>query len=120
MGVVAAAALERLAFATRMTGNAGAIDQARAYADAGVEIARLRIGDLLAARPGRPTLQRGWLGASPVLPMVGGGGTARVRDGGNCFKLNRVVPGESGRDRRVRPVGVRQVRGWMPTPGRAA
>src|SRR3546814_13410915 len=60
MGVVAAAALERLAFATRMTGNAGAIDQARAYADAGVAIARLRIGDLLAARPGRTKPQGRW------------------------------------------------------------
>src|SRR3546814_8185842 len=80
-----------------MTGNAGAIDQARAYADAGVEIARLRIGDLLAARPGRTTLQGGWLGASQVLPMVGGVATARVTDGGNCFNLNSVVAGESAR-----------------------
>src|SRR3546814_12530481 len=72
MGVVAAAALERLAFATRLTGNAGAIDQARAYADAGVAIARLRDGDLLAARPGRTTLQGGGRGASQVRPRVGG------------------------------------------------
>src|SRR3546814_8158771 len=90
MGGVVAAALGRLAFATRMTGNAVAIDQARAYADAGVGIARLRIGDLLAARPGRTTLQGGWLGASQVLPMVGGVATARVTDGGNCFNLNSV------------------------------
>src|SRR3546814_20145960 len=89
-----------------MTGNAGAIDQARAYADAGVEIARLRIGDLLAARPGRTTLQGGWLGASQVLPMVGGVATARVTDGGNCFNLNSVVAGERERDLKYRPVAV--------------
>src|SRR3546814_1221782 len=117
MGVVAAAALERLACATRMSVNAGASDQARAYGDAGVEIARLRIGDLLAARPGRTTLQGGWLGASQVLPMVGGVATARVTDGGNCFNLNSVVAGESESDLKVRPVAVTQFQGLMQTLG---
>ena len=56
MAVVAATALERVALATRMTGNGGAIDQARAYADAGTQIARMRIGDLVASNPARITL----------------------------------------------------------------
>src|SRR3546814_16088602 len=107
----------RLACATRMAGNAGAIDQARAYADAGVGIARLRIGDLLAARPGRTTLQGGWLGTPQALPVVGGVATARVTDGGNCFNLNSVVVGEGEGDLTVRPVAVTQFPGMLQTLG---
>src|SRR3546814_20231125 len=100
---------------SRIPVNAGGIVQARAYADPGVSIARLRLGDLLAARPGPTTLQGCWLGASQVLPMVGGVATARVTDGGNCFNLNSVVAGESESDLKVRPVAVTQFQGLMQT-----
>lgn len=113
MAVVAASALERIALATRMTGNGGAIDQGRAYAQAGMEIARLRIGDLVASSPGRLTLAGGWLGAPQSIPVPGGLATARVTDGGNCFNLNSLVVGESTAALKVRPVAVAQFQALM-------
>ncbi|NWK96654.1 general secretion pathway protein GspK [Sphingobium lactosutens] len=117
MAVVAAGALERLALATRMTGNGGAVDQARAYADAGTEIARLRIGDLVASNPARTTLAGGWLGAPQAIPVPGGVATARVTDAGNCFNLNSVVSGESEAALKVRPIGVSQFQALLQLLG---
>jgi general secretion pathway protein K len=117
MAVIASTALERLALATRMTGNSGAIDQARAYADAGAQIARLHIGDLVAMRPGRTSLQGGWLGKPQALPVPGGIATARVTDGGNCFNLNSVVEGEDETNLKVRPIGVMQFQALMQLLG---
>jgi general secretion pathway protein K len=117
MAVVAAGALERLALATRMTGNGGAVDQARAYADAGTEIARLRIGDLIAANPGKTTLAGNWMGTPQSIPVPGGMAIARVTDGGNCFNLNSVVAGQSETDLKVRPVGVSQFQALLQALG---
>jgi general secretion pathway protein K len=117
MAVVASTALERLALATRMTGNGGAIDQARAFADAGTEIARLRIGDLVAANPGKTTLAGNWMGTPQSIPVPGGMAVARVTDGGNCFNLNSVVAGESEADLKVRPVGVSQFQALLQALG---
>jgi general secretion pathway protein K len=117
MAVVAASALERLALATRMTGNGGAVDQARAFADAGMEIARLKIGDLVAANPGKTTLAGGWMGAPRDIPVPGGMVTARVSDGGNCFNLNSVMAGESEANLKVRPVGVSQFQALLQALG---
>jgi general secretion pathway protein K len=117
MAVVAAGALERLALATRMTGNGGAVDQARAYADAGTEIARLRIGDLVASNPTKMTLAGGWLGTPQAIPVPGGMATARVIDAGNCFNLNSVVSGESEAALKVRPIGVSQFQGLLQALG---
>ncbi|PJG49164.1 general secretion pathway protein GspK [Sphingobium sp. LB126] len=117
MAVVATTALERLALATRMTGNGGAIDQARAFADAGTEIARLRIGDLVAANPGKTTLAGNWMGTPQAIPVPGGVATARVTDGGNCFNLNSVVAGTSEADLKVRPVGVSQFQALLQALG---
>ncbi|WP_313807298.1 type II secretion system minor pseudopilin GspK [Sphingobium sp.] len=117
MAVVASTALERLALATRMTGNGGAVDQARAFADAGTEIARLRIGDLLAANPGRTTLAGNWMGTPQAIAVPGGIATARVTDGGNCFNLNSVVAGENEANLKVRPVGVSQFQALLQALG---
>lgn len=117
MAVVASTALERLALATRMTGNGGAIDQARAFADAGTEIARLRIGDLVAANPGKTTLAGNWMGTPQAIPMPGGKAIARVTDGGNCFNLNSVVAGENEANLKVRPVGVSQFQALLQALG---
>ena len=117
MAVVASTALERLALATRMTGNGGAIDQARAFADAGMEVARLRIGDLVAANPGRTTLAGNWMGAPQAISVPGGVVTARVTDGGNCFNLNSVVAGETEANLQVRPVGVSQFQALLQALG---
>ncbi|MEG8222750.1 type II secretion system minor pseudopilin GspK [Sphingomonas sp. HH69] len=117
MSVVAATALERVALATRMTGNGGAIDQARAYADAGTQIARMRIGDLVAANPARITLAGGWMGTPQSIPVPGGIATARVTDGGNCFNVNSVVTGESEASLKVRPIGVSQFQALLQALG---
>ncbi|WIW89399.1 type II secretion system minor pseudopilin GspK [Sphingobium sp. V4] len=117
MAVVAAGALERLALATRMTGNGGAVDQARAYADAGTEIARLRIGDLVASNPTKMTLAGGWMGAPQAIPVPGGVATARVTDGSNCFNLNSVVSGENEAALQVRPIGVTQFQALLQALG---
>lgn len=117
MAVVASAALERLALATRMTGNGGAVDQARALADAGVEIARLRIGDLIAASPGKTTLAGDWMNTPRTIPLPGGAAAARVTDGGNCFNLNSVVAGDSEARLKVRPVGVSQFQALLQLLG---
>lgn len=117
MAVVAATALERLALATRMTGNGGAMDQARAYADAATDMARLRIGDLVASNPAKMTLAGGWLGTPQSLPVPGGVATARVTDGGNCFNLNSVVSGTSEAALQVRPTGVAQFQALLQALG---
>ncbi|MBH2000474.1 MAG: type II secretion system minor pseudopilin GspK [Sphingomonadaceae bacterium] len=117
MAVVAATALERVALATRMTGNGGAVDQARAFANAGAEIARLRIGDLVASNPARITLAGGWMGTSQNIPVPGGMATARVADGGNCFNLNSVVNGQSEASLTVRPIAVTQFQGLLQALG---
>ena len=117
MSVVAATALERVALATRMTGHGGALDQARAYADAGTQIARMRIGDLVASNPARITLAGGWMGTPQSIPVPGGIATARVTDGGNCFNLNSVVTGESEASLKVRPIGVSQFQALLQALG---
>ncbi len=117
MAVVASTALERLALATRMTGNGGAMDQARAFADAGTEMARLRIGDLVASNPAKMTLAGGWMGAPQAVPVPGGIATAQVKDGGNCFNLNSVVSGENDTGLKVRPIGVQQFQALLQALG---
>lgn len=117
MAIIAAGALERVALATRLTANAGAQAQARAYADAAETIARQRITDLLAASPGRTTLVGGWLGVAQAVPVPGGSATARVTDSGNCFNLNSVVAGDNPDDQKTRPVGVNQFVALMQALG---
>ncbi|MFD1105644.1 type II secretion system minor pseudopilin GspK [Sphingobium olei] len=117
MAVVASTALERVALATRMTGNGGAVDQARAFADAGAEVARLRIGDLVASNPTKMTLQGGWMGTPQTVPVPGGLASVQVTDGGNCFNLNSVVTGESEAALKVRPVGVAQFQALLEALG---
>jgi general secretion pathway protein K len=117
MAVVSAMALERLTLATRLAANAGAIGQARAYADAAELIARLRITDLVAAQPGKTTLQGGWLGTPQSLPVPNGTATARVTDSGNCFNLNSVVAGDDENNLSVRPVGISQFQSLMQLLG---
>lgn len=115
MAVVTAGALERLTLATRLAGNAAALDQARAFTYAAETLASARIGDLVQAQGSRTTLKGGWNGGSFALPVPGGIGTARVTDGGNCFNLNSVVAGGAGQggDLTVRPLGQTQFRALM-------
>lgn len=109
MAVLSASALERLRIATRLAANAGAIDQARAYAMAAEGIALARITDLVEADPARTTLAGGWNEGETDLPLPGGNAVAAVRDGGNCFNLNSVVTGQAGQPLFARPGGISQL-----------
>lgn len=116
MAVVTAGALERLTLATRLTGNAAALDQARAYAWSAEALAAARIADLVRAQGDRTTLKGDWNGNRFTLPIPGGLGTAQVSDGGNCFNINSVASG-NGETLSARPVGVSQFRALMELLG---
>jgi general secretion pathway protein K len=99
IAVLAGTALERLRLATRLGGNAVALDQARAYSFATETLAVVRVSDLLRKSPDKVTLQGGWSGTPYPLPIPNGTATATVVDGGNCFNLNSLVtetPARSG------------------------
>jgi general secretion pathway protein K len=106
MAVLSASALERLRISTRLAANAGAIDQARAYAIAAEGIALGRITTLVEADPARTP--SGWENRETNLPLPGGAAVAVVRDGGNCFNLNSVATGQVGQPLLTRPQGVAQ------------
>lgn len=91
IAVLAGTALEKLRLATRLGGNAVALDQARAFSFAAETLAVVKVSDLLATHPERVTLQGGWSGTPFPLPIPRGTATATVVDGGNCFNLNSLV-----------------------------
>lgn len=116
MAVITATALERLTLATKLTGNAAALDQARAYSYASELLAAAKIADLVAAQGNRTTLQGEWNARPFTLPIPGGLGTATVTDGGNCFNVNSLVSGggEDGASNFVaQPVAERQFQALM-------
>lgn len=94
IAVITAVALERLTLATRMAQNGVAADQGRALLLAGEAVAAYRLGDLVAADPGKTTLTGGWLGTEQAVPVPGGMVMAQVRDAGNCFNVNSLVEAE--------------------------
>ncbi|NNM77901.1 type II secretion system minor pseudopilin GspK [Sphingomonas sp. ID1715] len=108
MAVLSASALERLRLSTRLAANAGAIDQARAYAVAAEGIAMSRITALVEADPARTPAPEQWNGRETALPLPGGAASAVVRDGGNCFNLNSVASGQPGQPLTTRPQGIAQ------------
>jgi len=108
MSVLAAASLEKLKYATRLSGNGAAIDQARSYGIAAETIAMYRIGDLLQRDTTKTTLQGNWAGQPMPFPIDGGIATAQLDDGGNCFNLNSLVTSNSGGMTTVRAAGVEQ------------
>ena len=91
IAVLSATALERLRLATKLGGNAVALDQARAAAIAAEALATIKVSDLLRQRPNLVTLAGDWSGKPFALPVPGGIATARIVDGGNCFNLNGLV-----------------------------
>ena len=107
IAVIAAGALEKLRLATRLSGNATGIEQARSYAQAAEALALSRVDQLLGAAPDR-VVDTGWSNRPFGLPLPGGTAVARVTDGGNCVNLNGLVtmvaPGvyASSPDARVR------------------
>ncbi|MBN8818147.1 MAG: type II secretion system minor pseudopilin GspK [Sphingomonas sp.] len=123
LSVVAAVALERLTLASRMTRNIVSADQGRAYLLSAEQMVIMRIGDLIALRPDRTTLEGGWLGQDQAILVPGGTVTARMIDRGNCFNLNSLVKGpdngpgtaeiQDGTTFVPRPEGISQFAGLM-------
>jgi general secretion pathway protein K len=113
IAALAAASLEKLRLATRLTGNLAAIEQARAYGLAGEAIAASRITDLLARDASRTTLAGGWLGTPRPFPIDNGSASVTVSDGGNCFNLNSLVEGNAEAGYTARASGVAQFEGLM-------
>src|SRR5436305_532065 len=71
IAVLAATALEKLRLATRLGGNAVAIEQARGFAYAAEALAMIRIGGLLQQAQGRVSLLGGWSDRPFALPLGG-------------------------------------------------
>jgi general secretion pathway protein K len=95
--VIAATTLDRLAIATKLSGNGNSLTQARMFSYAVENLASTRIEDLLARDAAQTTLEGNWLGKEQVLPVPVGTASATVRDGANCFNLNSLVSETEGR-----------------------
>lgn len=108
IAILAGHALERMRLATRLGGNAIAIEQARAFAMAAETAAMVRINSVLARDAARVTLQGDWAGKPYPLPVPGGVATATVTDGGNCFNLNGLVQPSDTETLVARPASVDQ------------
>lgn len=93
VATLAALAMDRLALATRLAGNARAIDQARGYALGAEGLATLIVDRLSDREKGEASLPAGWAGETRSIPVEGGMIRARLGDGGSCFNLNGLVTG---------------------------
>ncbi len=108
IAVLAGHALERMRLATRLGGNAIAMEQARAFAMAAEAAAMVRINSVLARGAARVTLQGDWAGRPIPLPIPGGLATATASDGGNCFNLNGLVQPSDTDTFVARPASIEQ------------
>lgn len=94
IATLAALAMDRLALATRLAGNARAVDQARGYALGAEGLATLVVDRLSDRGRGEASLPAGWSGETRTIPIEGGVIRARLGDGGACFNLNSLVTGD--------------------------
>jgi len=95
--VIAATTLDRLAIATKLSGNGNSLTQARMFSYAAENLASTRLEDLLARDAAQTTLEGNWLGKEQIIPIPVGSASATVRDGANCFNLNSLVIETEGR-----------------------
>jgi len=93
IATLAAMAMDRLTLATRLSGNARAIDQARGYALGAENLATLIVDRISDRKLGEASLPPGWAGQVRTIPVEGGLIRARLGDGGSCFNLNSLVRG---------------------------
>lgn len=117
MAVLAVAALEKLKISTHLGANGAAMDQARFYLFAAESISMTRISDLMERDAAATTLAGGWNGRNVDLPLPGGRGMVRVRDGGNCFNLNSLARGEGDEPNISDPVAAGQFSALMEAIG---
>lgn len=93
IAVIAVTSLDRLMLSTRLTGNAAAMAQARAFTDAAENVALSQAALLSAGGPGevvREAVEAG-LGKARRIPVDEGSIEMSLDDGGNCFNLNSLV-----------------------------
>lgn len=95
--VIAATTLDRLAIATKLSGNGNSLTQSRMFSYAAENLASTRLEDLLARDAAQTTLEGNWLGKEQIIPIPVGSASATVRDGANCFNLNSLVIETEGR-----------------------
>jgi len=93
IATLAAIAMDKLALATRLAGNARATDQARGYALGAEGLATLIVDRLSNRQRGEASLPAGWPGEARSIPVEGGIIRARLGDGGSCFNINSLVAG---------------------------
>lgn len=117
MAVIAAASLDRLTLATRISGSAAMVDQGRAFVMAAEHMALGRVQALVDADRHKLTNDAGWQDRPFALPMPIGVGTAKLRDASNCFNINGLVS-ETAPDRfSQRPRSVEQFAALMTILG---
>lgn len=113
VAVIAVLSLERMKLASRQSINMTAMDQARYYGFAAETVTMLRITDSIGNDPNKNTPAPDWFGRDIPFPIDGGIARVRVSDGGNCFNVNSVVTGQSGKDLVARPTGIDQFEALM-------
>lgn len=124
MAAVSATALDRLALATRLTGNASLASQGRQWLGMAEQLTAVRLEQLLAGDPRKTTLAGDWHGTPRTVDLPDGGRvTATVTDAGNCFNLNSLVARTGEGLLIVQPSAVAQFAALMTSlgvePGRA-
>jgi general secretion pathway protein K len=113
IATLAALAMDRLALATRLAGNARAIDQARGYALGAEGLATLIVDQLTDRNKGEVSLPAGWAGETRVIPVEGGLIRAHLGDGGSCFNLNGLVSGNQLTGFTARPQAMQRLSSLM-------
>lgn len=122
IAVLAAHSIDRLAGATKLSANSGALGQAKAYLIAAESIGMQSAEELVAASPGRTTNVGEWNGREQRFAVPGGLILATLQDGGNCFNINSLVR-QTQNIFSPRPEGIEQfirLMGLLDVPQRSA
>ncbi len=97
MAVVALSLVESVRFASRLSLNLEAREQAQLYAVGAEQLARGSVRSFWVAGQDRQPALEAWLGQPFYFPIEGGAIQGEAKDGANCFNLNSLVAsGEDG------------------------